>query len=67
MYAVLEKLDSIEKRLDVIEKRLETVEKGCTKMGNHINFVERTYEMIRSSVNYYITWSQKLPKLIDKE
>jgi hypothetical protein len=56
-------LKDIQSRLDSIEKRLGEVEKGCTKMGNHINFVECVYEMVKRT----ITWSQKLPELTDKE
>jgi len=57
-------LKNIQTRLDVIEKRLETVEKGCTKMTNHVNFVEHTYTLVRRPLNYLLA---KLPPLIDKE
>ena len=38
---ILEKLD-----------KLETIEENCSKMGNHINFVEAVYETMRTPLQY---------------
>ena len=39
-------------RLEKIEKHLEIVQKDCSKMGNHINFVERTYNAVKFPLEY---------------
>lgn len=49
---ILNKLDSIEKKLNMILVRLENCEKSCTKMDNHISFVEETYSTLRSPLDY---------------
>jgi len=64
----------MESRLESIEKRLEGIEKGIEKMSNHVNFVERTYDVVRKPLNYIlgkISGPSELPPikipLIDKE
>ena len=44
MELILEKLEKLEK--------LETIEKNCSKMGNHINFVETVYETVRAPLQF---------------
>lgn len=71
---ILELLKSIEKRLIVLEDRLSAVDQSCQKMNNHIEFVENTYEIVRTPLNFmknrieYIMGSKsktELPKLIE--
>jgi|Laugresbdmm110dn_1035115.scaffolds.fasta_scaffold22126_1 archaellum component FlaC len=71
---ILELLKSIDKRLTVLEDNLSGVEKSCKKMNNHIEFVEDTYEIVRTPLNFmknrieYIMGAKsktELPKLIE--
>ena len=52
MDEVLLILKGIEKRLDVIENHLGIVKTDCSKMGEHIQFVENTYQILRRPLNY---------------
>jgi len=56
---ILKKLDSIEKilvqvnnRLDQIDNHLGIVKEDCSKMGDHIDFIEKTYSLLRQPLNY---------------
>ena len=41
MELILEKLD-----------KLENIENNCSKMGNHINFIETVYETVRAPLQF---------------
>ena len=45
MEEILESLRRIEKRLDKLEQQSE-------KMSNHINFVQKTYNLVRAPLSY---------------
>ena len=56
---ILKKLDSIEKilvqvnnRLNQIDNHLGIVKEDCNKMGDHIDFIEKTYSLLRQPLNY---------------
>lgn len=53
MELILNKLDKLDK-LDKLEKleKLENIEENCSKMGNHINFVEAVYETLRAPLQF---------------
>ena len=51
----LELLQRIEKRLESIEDHLGIMKKDCSKMGEHIHFVERVYSVLRKPLCYIIT------------
>ena len=46
---ILHALEIIYVRLDKIEQRIE---KDCSKMSEHINFVENTYSVVRLPLNF---------------
>jgi len=46
---ILESIKNIETRLNLIEQVLN---KNCSKMEDHINFVESTYNIVRKPLNY---------------
>jgi len=50
--SLLETLKNIEKRLETIERHLGIVKEDCSKMGKHIDFVEKTYTVLRQPLNY---------------
>ena len=62
-----EKLESIDKRLEQIEKYLGIVQEDCSKMSNHIDFVQNIYCILRKPIKYFF-YTDKLPLLknIDK-
>ena len=52
MNQVLEKLELIEKRLQTIENHLGIVQQDCSKMCQHISFIEHTYSLVRMPLSY---------------
>ena len=56
---ILEKFDIIEKKLDLIienesknEKKISEIKVDCQKMGDHIDFIEDTYNVLQTPLNY---------------
>ena len=52
---ILDLLKNIEKRIQVIEQQLgniDGIKTDCVKMRDHIVFIEDTYEIVRSPLNY---------------
>jgi hypothetical protein len=47
-------LEQIMLRLDQIEKRLTSMEVQTGRMDNHISFIERVYETLRSPLNFFM-------------
>ena len=50
-----QRISNLEKKMDLIlEKleKLEAIEENCSKMGNHINFVEAVYETVRAPLQF---------------
>jgi archaellum component FlaC len=47
-----ETLARIEERLTRIEQRLDIITDDCSHMNNHIQFVEKTYTVVRTPLNY---------------
>jgi hypothetical protein len=45
-------LDRIEQKINIIEQKLDKIECDCLKMNNHINFVEKTYSIVRTPLNF---------------
>jgi CTP-dependent riboflavin kinase len=64
---IIEILKNIEKRLETIEEHLGIVKEDCSKMGKHIHFVEKTYNVLRQPLNYVTRMinckSNELPKI----
>jgi hypothetical protein len=48
------RLESIEKRMDQIDNHLGIVKQDCSKMGEHIDFVEHAYSILRKPLNYLL-------------
>jgi len=71
MEEVITILKGIEKRLDTIENHLGIVKTDCSKMGEHIQFVENTYQILRTPLNYIMgrvpcKSNEQLPQLKEK-
>ncbi len=47
-----EEIRIISIKLDKVMDKLEVNHEECTKMGNHINFVENVYQSIKSPLNF---------------
>jgi len=74
----IEILKNIEKRLEIIEVHLGIVKEDCSKMGNHIDFIEKTYNVLRQPLNYvtrmincknnnFATQNNELPQIKNNE
>lgn len=63
------RLDSIEASIAIIANNSKSVEQDCSRMRDHIQFIEKTYEMVRAPLNYiknYIAPSKDLPAIEEK-
>jgi tetrahydromethanopterin S-methyltransferase subunit G len=49
-----EELKNISKRLERIEEKLGIMHKDCSKMSQHIDFVERVWTKVRAPLGYFI-------------
>jgi hypothetical protein len=47
-----DKLDKLIQAVQSIEKRLDVIEKNTLKMDRHINFVEKTYNVVRLPLSW---------------
>lgn len=46
------KMEETEKKIDLILEKINNNNEICEKMGDHIEFVETTYDIIRKPMNY---------------
>ena len=46
------RLVRIEADIQLLKEENKIVSQNCLKMGTHIDFVEKTYEVVRSPLNY---------------
>lgn len=51
---LLEKISSFEKRLSDIESTLDSIKKNTERMETHIDFVENTYDTIKTPFHFLI-------------
>jgi archaellum component FlaC len=64
-----DKLDKIIQSIQSIEKRLDVIENNTLKMDRHINFVEKTYNVVRLPLSWlkskveYVAGSPKYEEL----
>jgi chromosome segregation ATPase len=53
MIKILEtKIDTIDQKIEILTEKYNNIEKDCSKMGEHIEFVEDTYSTVRAPLNY---------------
>jgi archaellum component FlaC len=45
-------LEKIMAEIQKINKRLDAIEKSTTNMDNHINFIEKTYSLVRGPLSW---------------
>lgn len=55
-YIILNRIDELEKnimlRLDQIQKQLDDINKSAKNMDIHIDFIEATYETLKTPLNF---------------
>ena len=49
---MIKKIEDVEKRIECLEKSTKHVRKSCSKMDNHINFIDSIYMSIRRPLDY---------------
>jgi SMC interacting uncharacterized protein involved in chromosome segregation len=49
---ILEKFAEIDKKLDSLIENNKEITTECKKMGSHINFIEDTYNVLQTPLNY---------------
>ena len=48
---ILDELRNIKKEIKMLSDKIEKLDKSCSRMDNHINFVENTYDILRIPLN----------------
>ena len=48
---IIEELVSINKKLEILNEKLEIVYKDCSKMSDHIDFINLVYEKLKYPLN----------------
>ena len=48
---ILDELRNIKKEIKMLSDKIEKLDKSCSRMDNHINFVENTYDILRTPLN----------------
>jgi len=64
------RLEKIEESIVIIANNSKIVEKDCSKMRDHITFIEKTYEVLRTPLTYlknYVGGTKDLPSIKDEE
>jgi chromosome segregation ATPase len=56
---IIEKFEQLDKKIDSINdnnninnKKMDDIKIECTKMGSHIDFIEDTYNILQTPLNY---------------
>jgi archaellum component FlaC len=58
---IIGRLDGIDKEIQSLKKMIETDVKGnCSKMGEHIDFVENIYETVKSPMYFVCNQVNKI-------
>ena len=47
-----ERLAKIESNINCLRDETKGIQKNCVKMAHHVDFVQDTYEVVRSPLNY---------------
>jgi hypothetical protein len=48
---ILDELRDLRREIQMLSDRIEKLDKSCSRMDNHINFVENTYDILRTPLN----------------
>jgi hypothetical protein len=56
---VIQKLDSLEKQIKILIQKIDNLDKSCSRMDGHIEFVEKTYDVLRSPLNLLTSMSSR--------
>jgi archaellum component FlaC len=66
---IIDKITNLENKINNLEQKIDLLIKTCGRMDSHINFVETTYETLRSPLNFIknkLNYTrQQLPELPD--
>lgn len=49
---MLEEIRNVSKKLDKVIDKLDINHEECSRMGEHINFIENIYESVKSPLTY---------------
>lgn len=49
---IQDQIQTIENKIDALNKKSTNVEQDCQQMRNHIYFIETTYNIVRTPLNY---------------
>ena len=51
MNDILNRLEKVEEQLKILIQKIDNLNTSCSRMDNHIDFVEKTYDVLRSPLN----------------
>ena len=48
---ILDELRNLKKEIKILSDKIERLDRSCSRMDNHINFIENTYDILRTPLN----------------
>jgi len=49
---IIKSLEQINERLEILENSNDSIKENCNKMSEHIDFIEDTYQSLRTPLGY---------------
>ena len=64
---ILEKLEKLEKLVLVLSQKIDNLDRSCSRMDDHIDFVERTYDVLRSPLSLLTNISSRFYSSVEDD
>ena len=48
---ILDELRNLKEEIKMLSSKIENLDRSCSRMDDHINFVENTYDILRTPLN----------------
>jgi hypothetical protein len=64
---ILEKLEKLEKLVLALSQKIDNLDRSCSRMDDHIDFVERTYDVLRSPLSLLTNISSRFYSSVEDD
>ena len=64
---ILEKLEKLEKLVSALSQKIDNLDRSCSRMDDHIDFVERTYDVLRSPLSLLTNISSRFYSSVEDD